>query len=170
MSVNSKNIFLILALFLFASSCDLNRNKPNEKQLESDRECVHFYEGIANEFQLDSISNYNIEHEQFLTADENHRLLKKTEQNEELTCEYRGIRDYGKVTIVEIKSWRYFAGRYTNLEIFERHMLLVGDWNSFNVDQLLWRKNEKIVHEEVLGNESKLLVTHVNACTPVPGH
>ena len=157
-----KNVFLITVLAIISTSCNLDRNKPNVKQLKSDYECVSYFEGIAKNFLKDSIKNYTITKEQFITADKNHKLLKKSEVSEDPFCDYRGLRDYNEVTVVEINSWKFFAERYSNLQICERHLLLVGEWSGFDVNQLLWRKNEKIVHEEVIGNNSKLIVTQIS--------
>lgn len=169
MNIDKSYVVVVLTLFLSLLSCDLNRNKPDESQLESDHECVLTYEKIAKEFQQDSILNYVVRREKFITADENHKLMSTSYESEKNSCGYRGLRDYGNVTVVEISSWKFFPDRYSNLQIDERHLLLVGEWKDFDINQLLWRKNEKIVHKEVIGNNSKLIVTHISWYATVPG-
>ncbi|MBD3636313.1 MAG: hypothetical protein HUJ25_03145 [Crocinitomicaceae bacterium] len=148
----------ILVLILF--SCT---GEPYDKRVQKDKECVQYYESLVEQYRTDSSLTFLNQHEQFITADTNHRLIKSNEILTDSLCDYRGLRDYGKTIVVEVSLFKrnlHGRGVTTGVDIFERHFLIVGDWERFDVKQLLWCGNEKIISEMIIGTNSKLVVTH----------
>lgn len=147
----------LVSLFVFFSCTDTY----DKNSIEKDKECLTFYESLVKKYKADTSLKTHLQHEKFIRADTNHKLFKIGLDDSD--CQYRGLRDYGETVIVEISSykrnldgWGVGAGEDT----YERHFLLVGDWDGFDVKKLLWCGNEKIISEMVVGANFKLVVTH----------
>lgn len=153
-----REISILLFLIVLASCA---RNNPHESQTEDDKRCLRSFEHLTDIYLSDTTENWKIQKEEWVTVDSVHKLLKSDAIQLDSVCEFRGIRDYEDVIVVEINSFvrRGYEYHETLKKIYERHLLLVGDFEKFDVNQLLWSKGERIIKEEVLSERSKLIIT-----------
>ncbi|MBI3136487.1 MAG: hypothetical protein HYZ14_17560 [Bacteroidetes bacterium] len=151
--------FPILFFSIVLVSCA--RNNPHEGQTKEDERCLESFENIVDLYLSDTSENWIPQKETWVTVDPDHKLLKPAFYQMDSLCEFLGIRDYGSVTIVEISLFVRRGSEYheTLKKIYERHLLLVGAWNEFDVNQILWSDKERIIKEEVLSERSKLIIT-----------
>jgi hypothetical protein len=137
------------------------RNNPHKNQTEDDKRCLKSFEYLADFYLSDSTQNCTIQSEKWITVDPKHKLLKPVSIQLDFGYEFPGIKDYEDVIVVEINLFvrRGYEYSETLKKIYERHLLLVGDFEKFNPDQILWSDKEKIIKDEILSERSKLIIT-----------
>jgi hypothetical protein len=156
----SKNRIISLLLLVWTITSCLNSNyKASEIELKKDRECIHYYEEIVDHYRTDTLSKYVISQYNSPSNQDDHKLIIRSDESFNSECEYRGLMDFDDVIVIEIKVCSPNNQHRTRIRTFERHLMIFGNWRNFDSNQILVRKNEKIIHEENENDSLKLIVT-----------
>ncbi|MCB9223245.1 MAG: hypothetical protein H6582_03625 [Crocinitomicaceae bacterium] len=161
-----RQIFISISLLLATSlsSCYSYFDEPNEKGLNQTKSCIDYYEELVNIYTTDPEITVDTINTKSIDLIDQHPLLSIESENLNIdtNCLCRGLRNYGQTTVVEVN---YF-GRKSSYEykvgdpLKERHIVIVGNENDFDIDQILQFEGEHVIFEENLGQHSKLIVTH----------